>query len=215
MIKKFSLKIRNGEVFFCNLGLNACTPESFAVAELGTTPSEVFARVTAHDALEHGPSQTRLTAVSFIEEFRALGAMRFTRPNIPLDGDLHILMEYLQGDLSKLYPLSPVRDAAEGEFSLDTITAGLRGKHVDLMGINPADAAAAIKRHLEYGYWVVGRQYIDSADAQSAFHELAHQLEHEFDNLQDAYYEECKNHCSVTFDTCSYATTFRYSTRNV
>lgn len=215
MIKKFSLKIRNGEVFFCNLGLNACTPESFAVAELGITPSEIFARATAHDALEHGPSQTRLTTVSFIEEFRALGAMRFTRPNIPLDRDLHILMEYLQGDLSKLYPLSPVRDAAEGEFSLDAITAGLCGEYVDLMGIKPAEAATAIKRHLEYGYWVVSRQYIDSADAQSAFHELAHRLEHEFDNLRDAYYEERKNHCSVTFDTRSYATTFRYSTRNV
>lgn len=93
----------NGHLYFGNLGLRSDDPYPFIIGNSSTGFFDA-SRVIAHDLIEHSIHHRTSFIVSYEEEFRALGAMHFTR-GIELEREIRNLVYYLH---RKVKPVNPI-----------------------------------------------------------------------------------------------------------
>lgn len=173
-----------GYLYFGNLGLNSDDPIIYIIGNTSTGFYEA-PRVIAHDLIEHSVNHRTNFNVTFEEEFRALGAMYFTR-GLDLQNDIENLVIRLR---RKIKPVNSL------------ITKHLRKNYGNFVDHGEYDLSRSnvefINDHINYGRYLQEKRFGTHSNAETAFHFIQ---DYSKDILTDIL-EEDSFGASVYFDT--------------
>lgn len=173
-----------GHLYFGNLGLRSHNPHTLIIGNSSTGFFDA-SRVIAHDLIEHSVNHRKNYDVTFEEEFRALGAMYFTR-GIELQGEISTLTVYLH---RKIKPVNPI------------IVKHLRknyGNFVDYDEFNLSKTNIDnINDQINYGRYLQEKRFRTHSNANAAFRFIQ---EYSKDIIYDILSEESFG-ASIYFDT--------------
>lgn len=158
----FSLNVVGDDcqhLIFCKLdGGNGGEPEGFSIANLAYLSKEsmtTVGRVVAHDTIEHSVSHRTKRTVTVEEELRALGAIRFVRPQNEIKSDIAVTMDYLVFQDRKLRRLPIQFQNLPDVIDCEELADALDSSEVTY---NRA-LLKNVQQHMNYGHWCKSRQF--------------------------------------------------------
>lgn len=208
---KFNLKFKDGSIFFGNLGINSTEPEQYSLGDEFHYNSEMLARLIAHDALEHTTAHSSNTSVTYVDEFKALGAVLFMRPNQSIKSDIISMVQYLKPWSLPEIKSPNINIPITIHEVVDAITEGINDEVVN-KSVLVSKYSARIYSYLKYGYWNASKKYQDQPHAQSVFYELESYMKYFFDH--EFNYLEDFNIIYFSYDTENYNVLFNPRMKN-
>lgn len=211
MIYKFNLTRKDGYLFFGKLGLKSQEPDHFAVidAELyERRQTDRLASVITHDAVEHTKSHATNSFVTFVDEYRALGATLLMRPDVSIKNDLRTLLEDQHAKNIVNRVPSPLRKNIE----LPLTYEDFKDSFFELDFIVLEFELKTIYSHLVYGYWNSLNTHGSSTEAESVFYNLEYMLRDKLYGILMDMYDHTDNRCHLTYDTEAVTLDFHFST---
>lgn len=173
-----------GYLYFGNLGLHNYDPMPLIIGNTSTGFQDT-PRVIAHDLIEHSVNHKKSYNVTFEEEFRALGAMYFTR-SIDLQNDIGLLTDILY---RRIKPVNII------------ISKYLRKNYGNFIDYGEFDLSKTnvdnINDQINYGRYLQEKRFGTHSNAKTAFRFIQDYSE---DILWDIVSEESYG-VSVYFDT--------------
>lgn len=211
MIYKFNLNRKDGRLFFGKLGLRSDEPDHFAVIDAESYERRHLDRLASlitHDAVEHGKRHATASAVTFVDEYRALGATLLMRPGIEIKNDLRILLEeqHAKNIINRVQ--SPYRKGVELPFTYEEFKDIFFELEFRVLEFE----YKTIYSHLVYGYWNSLNIHGSSAEAENVFYNLEYMLRDELHRIMMTMYDHEDNCCHMTYDTEAVTLNYHYST---
>lgn len=162
-------------------------------------------RVVAHDVIEHSVKHRTAAHVPVEEELRALGAIRFVRPDVDIEYDLSETVRNLR---RRLKPILPQFISKDVEIDTEEVFDYL---HPDALDASPEDKvfvlnggreqlAKQVAQYMNWGYAIKSKQFGgDQRRANNAFRQVQEGVSHAVKMF--GYEDYAASGISMYFDT--------------
>jgi hypothetical protein len=159
-------KDSEGNMFFGNLGRNQYDKYSFMIGSEDSTPS-IVSRMIAHDVVEHTVKHRTNESVTHEEEFRALGAVLYCRPELNVMRDIVSNFTHVQRKLRSVPTLWKKHIQANYPllYSVRKIKESLENEDVF---VKENQIVIALEQ-VQYGYLLKEKQFQYRHEAEDAF----------------------------------------------